>query len=143
MLRAGTDTGERGIDFQIKRAASTIPSDPAFVETLGQCLETMRQQSEALATGRLQLGFGAAGPRGPLEQLQRLTPGSPEAHSVFSELRTPAETWGPNAGVIDTPMLRAALNARGIPLTADPRRQEELGRVLDAHPERGGDTGSA
>ncbi|WP_285628255.1 hypothetical protein [Kineosporia sp. NBRC 101677] len=220
VLRAGTDAGELGIDFQIKRTASPIPSDPAFVETLGQCLETMHQQSEALAAGRLQLGFSAAGPRKQLKELQRLTEqarshatagtflgvlepgataedvrtrythvkhavakadelrgemlddtqldeltyellkylrvwifevgddgrdvleatsrlatilpsGSPEAHSVFSKLRTLAETWGPNAGVIDAPMLRAALSVRGIPLTADPRRREELGRVLD------------
>ena len=61
-----------------------------------------------------------------------LPPGGPEAHAVFSELRAMAESWGPNAGVIDTPMLRAALNARGYPLTADPHHQSELGRVLDA-----------
>ncbi|RCG25925.1 ATP-binding protein [Sphaerisporangium album] len=221
VLRSGTDTAETGIDFQIKRTASPTASDSAFVDALGQCMETLRQQREALAAGRLQLGFGASGPRGPLEQLRRLTEiarshatattflgvlvpgatagdvrtryghvkgavaeiikvrgesltdaqfdeltyellkylrvwifevgddgrdvletqsrlgtilpaGGPDAHAVFSELRTLAETWGPNAGVIDASMLRAALFARGIPLTADPRHQVELGRVLNA-----------
>ncbi|WP_203809480.1 ATP-binding protein, partial [Actinoplanes couchii] len=221
VLRSDTGTAENGIDFQIKRTASPAPSNDAFVDALGQCIDTLRQEREALAAGRLRLGFGASGPRGPLEQLQRLTeiarshstvatfrgvlvpgatsgevrtrygyfkdtvdvaikahgetltdnqldelayellkylhvwifevgddgrdvleaqsrlstilpPGATEAHIVFSELRTLAEAWGPNAGVIDAPMLRAALNARSIPLTADPRHRTELGRVLDA-----------
>ncbi|GAA3945343.1 ATP-binding protein [Actinoplanes auranticolor] len=221
VLRSDTGTAENGIDFQIKRTASPVASNDAFVDALGQCIDTLRQEREALASGRLRLGFGASGPRGPLEQLQRLTeiarahatgatfrgvlvvgatagevrtryehfrvavagaikvrgetltddqldeltyellkylhvwifevgdngrdvleaqsrlipilpPRGPKAHVVFSELRTLAEAWGPNAGVIDAPMLRAALNARGIPLTADPRHRIELGRVLDA-----------
>lgn len=63
---------------------------------------------------------------------QLVPPGGPDAHGVFSELRRLAETWGPNAGVIDAPMLRSALMARGIPLTTDPRHRIELDRVLDA-----------
>lgn len=56
-----------------------------------------------------------------------LPAGGPEAQTVFSQLRTLAETWGPNAGVIDAPMLRAALNARGIPLNSGPAPQDGTG----------------
>ncbi|MFD7416598.1 hypothetical protein [Kitasatospora purpeofusca] len=66
-------------------------------------------------------------------RLSTLLPaGGPSAHQAFATLRTMAEEWGPSAGVIDTPMVRAALLARGIPLTADLRYRAELGRVLDA-----------
>ncbi|UQU67528.1 ATP-binding protein [Couchioplanes caeruleus] len=221
VLRSRTDTAETGIDFQIKRTASPTAADGAFIDVLHQCLDTMRQQSVALAEGRLQLGFAASGPRGPLEQLKRLTDlarshataetflgvlvpgavardvrdrqkhvqdavskvltargeslgeaeteeltfellkflrvwifevgddgrdvleaqsrlatmlpaGGPGVHAVFSELRTLAETWGPSAGVIEAPMVRAALFARQIPLTADPRHRADLDRVLKA-----------
>ena len=74
--------------------------------------------------------------RDVLEATSRLAllvpPEGPDAHAVFSELRRLAETWGPNAGVIDAPMLRSALTARGIPLTTDPRHRTELDRVLEA-----------
>ena len=53
-------------------ALLSIKSDDV-VDAIGQCLETMRQHRETLAAGRLQLGLGASDPRGPLEQLQRLT----------------------------------------------------------------------
>ena len=73
VLRSDTGTTENGIDFQIKRTASPVASNDAFVDALGQCIDTLRQQREALVSGHLRLGFGASGPRGPLEQLQRLT----------------------------------------------------------------------
>lgn len=221
VVRSNSDSGELGIDFQIKRKASPTKSDTAFTDALTQCLEAMVKQADALANGRLNLGFGASAPVGPLDQLKRLTklarahaqletflgvlvpgaidddvckrfrsvrtaiaqvsdvrgmvvedgelddlthrflkylrvwifevdsdgrdvlgainrlatllpPGGPPARQVFATLRTMAEEWGPSAGVIDAPMLRAALVARGIPLTADPRYQAQLGRVLDA-----------
>ncbi|MEU4564992.1 hypothetical protein AB0F72_41995 [Actinoplanes sp. NPDC023936] len=221
VLRSRTDAIQIGIDFQIKRTASPVASDTAFIDALSQCIDAMDQQPTELAEGRLQLGFAASEPRGQLEQLKRLTelarshattdtflgvlvPGAtarevreryghikkavtgvlteksrtlddaetdtltfrllkylrvwifevgddgrdvleaqsrlatilpadgPGTHTVFSELRNLAETWGPSAGVIDAPMVRAALFARGIPLTADPRHRVELDRVLEA-----------
>ncbi|MFE4972859.1 hypothetical protein ACFRAR_12175 [Kitasatospora sp. NPDC056651] len=221
VVRSRSDSGEVGIDFQIKRKASPTKSDGAFTDALTQCLEVMEKQPEALASGLLHMGFGASEPRGPLTQLKRLAQlarahsthetflgvmvpgaidesvrarfdhvrgavaqesaargvtvqggdldeltyrflkylrvwifevdsegrdvleatsrlatllpaGGPSAYQVFAILRTMAEEWGPSAGVIDAPMVRAALLARGIPLTADPRHKGELGRVLDA-----------
>lgn len=221
VLRSGTGAADNGIDYQVKRTASPTASDVAFVDTLVQAIDALRQQPEAFADGSLRLGFAASGPTGPLVQLRRLAeiarshasgatfrgvlvpgatgrdvrtryghvrravgqatnrrgetltddglddltfdllrhlhvwvfevgddgrdvleatsrlaqlvpPDGPDARGVFSELRRLAEAWGPSAGVIDAPMLRSALMARGIPLTADPRHRVQLDRVLSA-----------
>jgi hypothetical protein len=53
------------------------------------------------------------------------------AERLFLELANIAETWGPRAGFVDSPMLRAELERRGVALSSDPREQAGLAVLLD------------
>lgn len=229
VLTSNQGASPSSIDYQVKRRAAPTPSDRAFLDVLGQCLQELSTRHDELDAGSLRLGLAAGGPRAQLEELHRLTviarahtsvdtflgllmPGAmsaevrgrydhvkaavervlaergdqestgqglevdelgvdrlvhdllrhlhvwimeigedgrdfldtlsrlaqvfpsaaPSVRSLFAQLRTLAEGWGPNAGVINVPMLRAALLAAGVALDTAPQHRHELERVLTA-----------
>ncbi|MFE2750592.1 AAA family ATPase [Actinosynnema sp. NPDC059335] len=72
VLQAAPESNALRVEYQVKRTMTPVQSDPAFIDSLKQCLQSIEDNAEEIESGQLRLGL-ATSPSQHMDQLRRLT----------------------------------------------------------------------